>query len=429
MVLYCPEAATGLRRVSIDIPFSASVSDGKITQQCQAIASVKLCFADASAVNSRKAVIRASIVTNVKCFCDEVITAGEEIENIERVETLVKTQTAQLSVCVKEKNTSLSDEHTIDNTQNASVDILKYCVETIADEYKIVGNKLVIRARACYSVLYRTGGDIKKLEYYKEFSQIIEFDDIDEGDSFEIVLMPSGVYFECPEPSQTQETKIISELHVLAQCVQNKTFTLKYIADAYSTSAKLNCETEKYCLCTQNSSSCINELLIKTIEIPNQIDNVISVTAHCYGSGINQDGMLRTTVYVSAIYKDLDERIMSSDRRFEVEVTPENIQFSDVSVSSKVAEIYSAVGSKGIDLRISVDFNITTSNYANIESVVGGTCDEIDDVNNGINSIVLRRAASKAVQKHNRYNNACQCVGTGTTTAWQRTAYTTCEIK
>ena len=394
-VLYCPEGASGLRRLNIDIPFVSAASDGRISTATQVIASVKLCFADAAVVNSRKAVVRVSIITSLKCCNESVIKAGTEFEQPDKIETLVKSQCVEIPVCIKEKSTALSDEHSFDSAQDASVEILKYNVDTRTDEYKVVGNKLVIRARAYYSLLCRiNGSDIKKHEYTKEFSQIIELEDVDDNDSFEIFLMPASVYFECSEASQIQETKIISEIHVLAQCIQKKKISIDYIADAYSTCADLSCETEKYRLCVQNNQTVINELLIKTIEIPDEIKNIVLMTSRCSGANVSPEGTLRTTVYVSVIYTASDDRIMSTNRRFEVEAAPESNAINDISVSAVVSETYSAVGSDGIDLRISVDFQVKTCIFADIESVIGGTCEETDGVQAGKNSLVLRRLNS-----------------------------------
>ncbi|MBQ8974507.1 MAG: LysM peptidoglycan-binding domain-containing protein [Oscillospiraceae bacterium] len=391
-VLYCPEGVDGVRTLTAEMPFVCTVSDSRVTHDTYICAKSRAFFSDASFVTSKKLVARVSLSTDIVCFNRAQISAGTEFDgdDADDIQMLTTKEQVMIPVNCAEKSMVLSDEHEIGFDTQAQVDILCCNVSAEALEQKLVGNKLVLRARADYSALLRVGEEVEKTEYSKEFSQIIELDGAQEDDSFQVWLMPSGTYFHIAQGDSTGRGRIISEIQLISQCVQSRCAEIEYTRDAYMIGGEISLNIEKYDLCRNRNTTSSTELLTQTVDTPEKVKNIIHARATC--SNVSAvDGAQRTTVYISAVYTGSDDRIMSLTRRFEVDTTHDFNTTGDTRLSATAPELYAAAGSSGIELRASVEFEAVCVESVQIGSVTGGETVERKTGEGKRRSFIIRR--------------------------------------
>jgi hypothetical protein len=243
-VLYCGENESGVFILELEIPFTAASSDGEILPSTRVTANVSVTSADASMINPRKIIARVNLLTNVTCYNDAEISvaSGMDEDNDAEIELLTDSAEIDTTTGVREKTFVISDELTVPAANPPSGEIMKYKVQLVPEDTKVVGNKLILRGTAYVSLLYRTAeeNDLSRSEFSTEFSQILELDGAgaDSGNLF--ILMLTNAYFDAEQtPHNPDGRTVIMEIHAVAQCVLSEKKRLNYISDMYSTKYNL----------------------------------------------------------------------------------------------------------------------------------------------------------------------------------------------
>ncbi len=386
-VMYCPEGADGLRRITADLPFTCTYSDGQIGPETNLSVSCRVISADASFTTSRKCVARVILSTALTGYEPDTIYAGREFAcDDTELELQTEEYPVTLPVTLTEKSLVLSDEH--DLPQPGDGELLGYSVHAAAEDYKIVGNKVVIRGQASYKALLRTPAGVEDLSYNKEFSQILELDEIQPEDQFRVTFMLTGTYAHIAPGLTGESGKVVSEIQLLTQCLQRRSMTIVSVKDAYGIGCRLEPEKQTYSLPCQEQLLEKTELFVQTIETPEPVKRVLNTQASC--AAVSQEGGgLRTTLYISVLYLDQAEKIQSLARIFEVTSVLEDAAAEKMTLQALVPEVYAAAGGGGVDIRASVRFQAITEKMVSVESVTGGEL--MAEAGQERRSLVLRR--------------------------------------
>ena len=188
-VLYTSEEATGLRSLSMSVPFSCTIDD-RALERCGAVcASGRVLLAEARAVTSRKLYMKAlpeitlvgyrSVKRRICCGTQEEPTLRSRYGRLEM--TLLST--------VSEKGFSFTQDVLLEKGQ-APEDLLLHRLCPAIVSAQRLGNKLMVKGEIWLSALYR--GEDQVLRQYTDtlpFSQILEAAELPE--TAEYTLRPS----------------------------------------------------------------------------------------------------------------------------------------------------------------------------------------------------------------------------------------------
>jgi LysM repeat protein len=414
-VIYCPDGEAGVRKLELEIPFTAAAGDGEINQNTKVSACVSVSSADASMVNTRKIIVRIDLLTDLTCYNDAelMISSGLDDDGDAGIELLTDSFDIFTTTGVKEKTFVISDELNMPSTNPPVGEILKYRVVVTPEDTKVVGSKLILRGTTHVMLLYNPqgGGDMSKAEFNTEFSQIMELDNALGDSSFNILLMLTNAYFDCEQsPHNPEGRTIIMEVHAVAQCVTSERKRISYISDMYSTKYKLEQATTDFMFDSKNSAK-TSAVFHGVMETPSPVSRVIALNVHAGAVGHTAQMnalFMKAPLFVNALYVSDDGRIMSCTRQYEVEsnadVNP-GAKCSAIAACGK--DVYGVAVGNGIELRVPVDITVTETLQKQIRSLTGLSFDDADPTDNSKSpSLVVYRMAKgdslwKLAKKHN----------------------------
>ena len=413
-VIYAPDGAGCVRRIVIDIPFTISAAESEITHASKVIARVSVVNADASMINPRKFVVRASICAELACYNDAELSVCSDIESNEEagIEILKESLAVGVPVDVREKPFVISDELAIPNSSPQIGEILGSRAVVTAEEARVVGNKVIFRGNVGISLLYSPadGGELCSAELASEFSQIMEFENVSEECEFELVLMLTGSYIEAGGTEGTDGRQISAELHVVAQCVAIEKKVIPFVSDIYSTRFDLRQNVSELAFENKDSAIRVNSVFRGTLETQDDVSRVISVNAAAGAvESAAENGVMtmKAPLFVKCIYTDGGGRIQSASGKFEAEATGDVRGGCRYAINASCGrEVYGAPSRNGIELRVPVDFSITGTMPVRVSPVSEISYDEDTAIDTSkIPSLIISKAVNgdtlwKLAKKH-----------------------------
>jgi len=380
-VLYMPEGDDSVKKLELKIPFTAMCDSSVIDTGTRLTANASLCSIDSRVLNPRKILVRADVLTQISGYNPvkvELCTAPED--NSVDIEVLEEKRDVTIVTDVREKTFVISDEFSLPSSKPQLGEIMKSEVMVTVDDTKTVGSKLIIKGTATVSVLYGAKGDggLYSADFSTPFSQIAEIE-AGEAPEFNVVIMPTGVYFDLTD-SGTGGTMISMELHAVAQIIVMEHRLIEYISDLYSTVYETTHEAENYSIDAVEKTSVMREMVRTTIETPVQVKNIVAVRALAGKTNKidSADGCkLETTVTVSMLYTAEDGRLLTQTEHLKVENNWESSCEDVKYVASAVCgDIFAAPAPNAVDIRMNVDFTVTANRVQTIEMVNNINYDE-----------------------------------------------------
>jgi len=247
-VIYLPDGESGVRSLSVTIPYTCAVERGEIGPDCLVVASARLCRADTRVINPRKVLVRAEAAVDVIVFAAEKqsVCCRVRCEEDSGVEQLSEDREMYLTACVEEKAFSLSEEIPLSASKPAAAGLLESRAEMRVIDSKLIGSKLIFKGSVNVSLLccgedgsvYTAGGELP-------FSQIMEVNGVGEGADCDITLALTG--WNCTLDGG-EGRSVSVELDVLAQAQVRETRSSQVLVDAYCVHAPVVAQWENYTL-------------------------------------------------------------------------------------------------------------------------------------------------------------------------------------
>lgn len=244
-VIYLSDSGEKIECVSAEIPFEMDIAAVGIDEESVIVSDLRLCDVEVKMLNSRKLLFRARVSAVLRCYAPDVFSIcnglPEDVMGM-NIHLLKKRAEHNLVAGLREKTFAMSDEYSLPNGIDPTARLL--CTETgiCVDDVKMVGNKLVFKARAVTDAIFLKDGDcsLQLGTFESMFSQIIEVDR--EGEELEprvsIELM-SADFTRLPENTD-MDIAATFRISATAVCVEN--VESDYIADAYSNCRPLELE-------------------------------------------------------------------------------------------------------------------------------------------------------------------------------------------
>ena len=142
---------------------------------------VEVLRCDALIRNPRKLQLQAQVGACAQLFCKDSLTVTENAggSREEDVQTLCETVELELLRTVSEKKLVAADE--LQTGQQGS--LLHHTVQWLQEEQRVLSGKVMLRGCACVQATFFREGQLQLQEYRIPFSQVVECDGMEPGDS------------------------------------------------------------------------------------------------------------------------------------------------------------------------------------------------------------------------------------------------------
>jgi len=395
-VIYTPEGGTGLRKLGLTIPFSASVESGELREDSRLIARVSLNSVDARTLNPRKVLVRAEVHICLEAYAPVTTTITEDAAPDSGIQTLCRTVQVTEPGCVTEKTFVLSDEFRFPPARPAPSELLGYRLSVMTEEIKAVGSKLIFKGTVTTTLLCLSGeGELPSSESFTTtFSQLLEVEGSAEELLPELSLMPTGVYVE-QAPAAYGSGIFTCELHLVAQAVCRRPREIVYLADAYSCERAAQLRTETLRFGRMGRELTLRETTRELLETPTAVRELVEASAQIGPASVT-DGVATTRVTVCALYTTEDGGIASASKTLQISSRLETEDGTEARILAvRCGELYAMPASGGLEMRIPVEFVLSLSEPVVIPCV---TAIELDEEGFGVTerpSVVVVRAGGE----------------------------------
>ncbi len=246
-ILYVPDGAEGVRRMTVSLPFTAASDGSDITGACRVAAIPRVQFADARSLNPRKVLTRVGLAVELRVFAPDCLSVcgGVACEAEAGIQQLPETQSTYMVTAVEEKPFTFSDDLTLSGSKPKAEELLKTRVDLTCTESKIIGNKLIFKGEASLQLLYREpGGGICPASFELPFSQIMEVSGVEEEADCALDVLLTGC--DCTLDGGEEGHTVAVSLAMTAQAVVREERQVTVLSDAYSTLYDLENDRRPY---------------------------------------------------------------------------------------------------------------------------------------------------------------------------------------
>lgn len=355
-VLYVPESGRGVRRVTVNLPFSASCDGDGITPDCLITAKLSLVSCDARTVNPRKLVVRAEVA------CEAVLYTPESVYNTsprEHEGVYFKSESVRMTLpaAVNEKSFIFMDEAHLPSSAPAIGEILRASVSMSVESVKAVGGRAVIKGNAVTVLLYeaRDEGKLCREPITTPFSQIVETDASGEVSDFDLSLCLTGVHISRGYMDDAEGEAVNIEIHAVAQCAAYVSMPVEGVTDVYSTKFALTPTASELELEQLLARENVSDTLRASVPVSGGVGDICAVTVRKAASGF-RDG-LDGTVYsavasISVIYSEPSGELLSASKKVEIERQVEAGTEIEIAFGP---EAFTAAGDNAVDIRLPME--------------------------------------------------------------------------
>lgn len=396
-VLYIPEKGDGPCALRFQIPFQCC-GEGQDAAQAEFLdIRGELENIDTRALNPRKVLTRANLVFYPSgCRHVSLSVCTDAAEEDSAIQLLREKKETMVVAGIREKEFTFTEELPLSPGRGAAAEILSTRLMVRGTDSKLIGSKLVVKGLISASVLYReNGGRLSVLQQDLPFSQILEgggfTDDLDSSASYRILSADCRVG---TEDSPEDPHILTLSLLLRARVTVRRREEIAFIADLYSTSAAVNCQTSELTLregverrsCRLN----VRELLETGVDVKAVVDTEV-------GCGLvrpsGNPGALEIPLWARCLYLDENDVLHSVRRDFSAlceEEVPEGCRAEAEAVCR--GDVMASIVPDGVELRFQVDCDVETARDSRCLCVNGGETDEEERHETGP-SLILRKVS------------------------------------
>ena len=386
-VLYTSEESTGLRSLTVSVPFSCAAEDRELASAQLIWATGRLLLVEAQAVTARKLYIR---------LLPEVTMTGY-VRAVRRVCSGTE-ENAALRVRCRDHVCSLLDavvERDITVTQEVQVspvpeELLLYRLYPRLTSCRTVGNKLVVKGEAALSALYR--GQDQQLHTYEgelPLSQILAGAGLPEDGEYAARLCLTGGEVRVLRSDTGGGFSVTAELRLLLCAYRTERCTC--VEDLYSIRQPVRLEQETVTLPAAHPDRILREETVEHLDFGGNKPFFFITDTDCANAAVTTEAgqtALRTTVRTRLLYLDENDSPAVTERASEV-VLPvkETVQGLCCGLSGGPGV---QLGTGGCDVRQVVEFLAEDVRQEPLVTVCGGELLEPEEQGQ-VPSLVLRR--------------------------------------
>ncbi len=234
-LLYVPEDGSEARALECYLPYSVRYDHPAATAQTQLFAMCRVRAADARLINSRKILVRVSVVCDLAGFEE----TGETIRTLKDAPQALQTKTADYR-CVlpreyAEKPFSMTEDLELSGGEPETAKLVQYWLTPEITEQKLTGNKAVFKGVLVFkALLLGADGTPQVMSRQLPLSQYCELRGDYADDELQVQICVTGSEAELVH-MEDEPAKILLSANLLCQCVAMQGYDLTLTEDAYAT--------------------------------------------------------------------------------------------------------------------------------------------------------------------------------------------------
>ena len=366
-VLYTPDGESGIRTLEFALPFSAE-TDGRAMED-----SVFLCAAaeieclETRILNPRKVFTRCKLIFRLTGYRKFPLTICADAAGDPELclEKQMEQQHISMLAQLVEKDFTFSDEMDLAPGKEGVAEIMTNRASALVTESKIIGNKLIIKGSFRIELLYRSvSGRCCSTSGELPFSQILEVNGVSDTAQVSAQLQFTGTDIQVSGSADQDGRRIAVTLYLHAVALLRQEQTAVLLKDIYSTVYDLGYEAEPVLLTERADLLLRRQTMREILEVGVAAESLLSLNVFCGSVAVGREGdhsVLRSGITIRALYLDesgvplVAERSVDAVCHLEL---PENCQVSATVCCPE--EIQGSIGSRGIEVRFPVEFQIQT---------------------------------------------------------------------
>lgn len=306
-ILYQPENADGLRRLSVPISFAH-------IEECEGLDANATCYVscyvtaiDVIPVNSRKLSVNAQLCFETECYCKTSSMITEDID-VPHIQLLRTPHTVTLVQQVYQSPISILEDVTLQDA--VDLQLLHYSCTLHSTECRAMRGKVVLKGDAILQCLAVQEDDaIRTLSNTTPFTQILEMPELEEGESVSVRLAAQEV--DCRLDADGLLSYTISADAVFTVRTSQ---TVQQIDDLYIPGKKIKMQEEKAVLRSVPPQVPFTTEVNETLQTAQHVSHIITSDAHCCGTKRNADGSIQITAAVQVLYLNDDQQLCALQR-------------------------------------------------------------------------------------------------------------------
>lgn len=234
-LLYVPEDGSEARALECYLPYSVRYDHPAATAQTQLFAMCRVRAADARLINSRKILVRVSVVCDLTGFEE----TGETIRTLKDAPQALQTKMADYR-CVlpreyAEKPFSMTEDLELSGGEPETAKLVQYWLTPEITEQKLTGNKAVFKGVLVFkALLLGADGTPQVMSRQLPLSQYCELRGDYADDELQVQICVTGSEAELVH-MEDEPAKILLSANLLCQCVAMQGYDLTLTEDAYAT--------------------------------------------------------------------------------------------------------------------------------------------------------------------------------------------------
>jgi len=369
-VLYCPESGEKTGRISAVLPFSHRF-DVKGTWSGVLLCTAELQSIDCRTINPRKLLIRATVRINVRVLTKETFELCSSADG-EGIRELHDTVTAKIPCGAGASTFELDERFELPATKPAVEELLKCACRLSADDYSIVGQRIVYKGTMYLRVFYRAVGEgLYSHSFELPFSQICEPEGGENGEECVLRAVQKSLSVGCVDGSDGRALSVM--LTAETQSVVYKTCRMKVLRDVYSTTMKSLTKirpTEFSALAARSlKTQTVRESIDTAAPVGEILDVGILLRAVEAGHA-NEETQITARADLSVLYTREDGELMSAKKSVPVSLPAEGFANTSCDAAGYArSEAVSAGVSGGIELRFDACFDVAATRKEKVFAV------------------------------------------------------------
>ena len=393
-ILYTSEEATGLRSLTMSVPFSCMLDDRALDRCSTVCVNGRVLLAEARAVSSRKVYIKVLpeiTVVGYRAVKRRLCCNAQEESSIRK---RCLTASVNLLTAIGEKGFSFTSEIMLENGV-VPEDILMHCMRPKILSTQRLGNKLMVKGEMGFWVLYRGEGQtLHQHDALLPFSQILDVAELPEDAVYQLSPQLEDCDIRVLRTDGGNGFGLTARVDICILSFQNR--TVSYVEDLYST--RFDTETERQGVTFPLMAP------VRTMQQEAQLkleleghEPFISVTdVDCSSPEIlpAENGLtLRTTLHIRLLYLDESGAPVSTERTTEVNAVVERV---DGAVTACCGAALSQFNGSTCLVRIPVYFLLGSTGEATLSGITSVTLNEAQS-SDGPSLILCRMGTSETL--------------------------------
>ena len=338
-VLYQPEDADGLRRLTVPISFAHIEECEGLDSDAVCMVACRVASVDAVPVNSRKLSVSVQLCFETECYCRTVCEVTESID-LPQIQLLQAPRAVTLITRAQSSPITILED--VPMPDAADLALLHTSCELKTTECRAMRGKAILKGEAALQCLaVQPDGAVRVLSNNTPFTQILEIAELEEGEPLAVQLAAHEV--DCRlAPDGLLSYTVAAEAVFTVRAAHS----LQQIEDLYLPGKALQVQEEKTVLRSMPPLTPFAAEANETIPTPRHVSHVVHAEAVCCGAKRSpSDGALQLTAAVQVLYLDDEQQLCAVQRTLPLTASCAAAgEISRVGLSSRAA----AAGETGL---------------------------------------------------------------------------------